>query len=123
MRRSKNRPPPWQPFSDFVYVDVQRLQATTQDTSFGEDDNGTWTTVYSNLPCHFDSSPTYAAGGLNMTEAGQLSLSDYLMVFDPGYTVKSRDRIVDIDGNIYAVMNVRPYATHKEAYCKVAEID
>lgn len=121
MRRSRHRPPKWEPKSNFIYVDVERLAATTQDDSFGEDSDPVWSALYSNMKCRFESTRLLTAGQLVMTEAGQVSQSEYLMTFESRFEVKARDRVKDIDGNYYRVNDVRPYGRHTEAFCDIAE--
>lgn len=123
MRRSRHRPPELKLKSNFVYVDVERFIGSGIDPDTGLDAGGSWVAQYQNMPCRFASTRILGAGALAQTEAGELSVSEYLMIFEGKYAVRARDRIKDYNGVYYRVNDVRPYATHKEAYCDTTEVD
>ena len=123
MRRSRHRPPELKLKADFVYVDVERFIGSGIDPDTGLDAGGSWIVQYQNMPCHFESTRILGAGALAQTEAGELSVSEYLMTFEGKYAVRKRDRIKDYAGIYYRVNDVRPYVTHKEAYCDTTEVD
>jgi len=123
MRRSRHRPPVWKPQADFVYVDVERYIGSGVDPDTGLDAGGSWVVQYQNVRCHFESTRLLSAGALAHTEAGELSVSEKLVTFESKYAIKARDRIKTYEGVYYRINDVRPYATHKEAYCDTTEID
>lgn len=122
MRRSRHRPPAFKPKSDFVYVNIERVTGTTPNR-WGEPTQ-VWGTIYANMRCHFEYIENRQfRGALAQTPAGLLALSEKLMIFESVFIVKARDRVRDYEGNYYRVNDVRPFGTHKEAYCDATEIN
>ena len=118
MKKNKYHIPQIKLNTEYEYVNI--LTRTEGSRNALQEPVITWVTT-ANVKCFKTTPNLVSAEALVMFTQGLIQISNYWAMFESDASLTARDHVIDEDSNIYDVMEMKDYKTHKEALLKTVE--